>query len=254
MDGAGLCRQGRYTIIWLTRGILIWKRPRVRQERYMSTGIQDFVILTGIVIKAEPIGEYDKRVVLLTKERGKISAFAKGARRSGSRLMAPANPFSFGQFKLYVGRNSYNMSDAEITNYFEELRQDFAGAYYGMYFLEICDYYTRENNDETGMLKLLYQSLRALTSPNFENKLVRYIFELKSIMLNGEFPGLNASDRLMESTAYTIDYIMKTPAEKLFSFHIKAEVLNELGLYSRKMCKRIMDKDFKSLEILENMD
>ncbi|MDE6621065.1 MAG: DNA repair protein RecO [Lachnospiraceae bacterium] len=220
----------------------------------MSTGIQDFVILTGIVIKAEPMGEYDRRVVLLTKERGKISAFAKGSRRPGNRLMAPTNPFSFGQFKLYAGRSAYNMSDAEITNYFEELRQDFIGAYYGMYFLEICDYYTRENNDETGMLKLLYQSLRALTAPNFENRLVRYVFELKSIMLNGEFPGLSAGDKLMEPTAYTVDYIMKTPIEKLFSFHVKEEVLQELGLYSRKICERSMDRNFKSLEILENID
>lgn len=210
--------------------------------------------MTGIVIKAEPIREYDRRVVLLTKERGKISAFAKGSRRPGNRLMAPTNPFSFGQFKLYAGRSAYNMSDAEITNYFEELRQDFAGAYYGMYFLEICDYYTRENNDETGMLKLLYQSLRALTAPNFENRLVQCVFELKSVMLNGEFPGLTTADRLMESTIYTIDYIMKTPVERLFSFHVKPEVLQELGFYSRKICERTMDKNFKSLEILENID
>ena len=102
----------------------------------MNAGIQNFLILTGIIIKAEPIGEYDRRVVLLTKERGKISAFARGARKPGNRLMAPTNPFSFGQFTLYTGRNSYNLSDAEITNYFEELRQDFVGAYYGFYFLE----------------------------------------------------------------------------------------------------------------------
>ena len=114
----------------------------------MSTGMQDFVILTGIIIKAEPIGEYDRRVVLLTKKKEKISAFARASRKPGNRLMAPTNPFSFGQFKLFAGRNAYTMSDADISNYFEELRQDFAGAYYGMYFLEICDYYTRENNDE----------------------------------------------------------------------------------------------------------
>lgn len=211
-------------------------------------------MLTGIVIKAEPIGEYDRRVVLLTKERGKISAFAKGSRRPGNRLMAPTNPFSFGQFKLFAGRNSYTMSDAEITNYFEELRQDFAGAYYGMYFLEICDYYTRENNDETGMLKLIYQSLRALAASNFDNRLVRSVFELKSVMINGEFPGVSAQDVLMESTAYTVDYIMKTPVEKLFSFQVKTEVLEELGLYSRKICQRTMDRNFKSLEILENIE
>ena len=68
--------------------------------------MQDFVIVTGIIIKSEPIGEYDRRVVILTKERGKISAFARSSRKPGNRLMAPTNPFSFGQFKLFAGRNS----------------------------------------------------------------------------------------------------------------------------------------------------
>lgn len=224
----------------------------------MNVSMQGFVTLTGIIIKAEPIGEYDRRVVLLTKERGKISAFARGARKPGNRLMAPTNPFSFGQFRLYEGRSSYNMSEAEISNYFEELRQDFSGAYYGMYFLELCDYYTRENNDEIQMLKLLYQSLRALASANFDNKLVRCVFELKSIMLNGEFPGISEKDMpnhtFMEATVYTIDYIMRTPAEKLFSFHVKPEVLQELRTFSSKICKSVFDKDFKSIEILENLE
>lgn len=216
--------------------------------------MQEFVVLTGIIIKSEPIGEYDRRVVLLTRERGKISAFARLARKPNNRLMAPTNPFSFGQFRLYEGKSSYSLSEAEITNYFEELRQDYIGAYYGMYFLEICDYYTRENIDETQMLKLLYQSLRALTSPSFDNRLVRCVFELKAIMINGEFPQVTAQSGLGESAAYTVDYIMRTPAEKLFSFSVKAEVLQELRDFCRKICKRLLDRDFKSLEILENIE
>lgn len=216
--------------------------------------MQDFVILTGIVIKSEPMGEYDRRVVLLTKERGKISAFARGSRRPGNRLMAPTNPFSFGKFRLFEGKTSYTMSEAEISNYFEDLRADFIGAYYGMYFLEICDYYTRENNDETEVLKLLYQSLRALASKRFENRLVRCVFELKAIMLNGEFPGIKDSDLLGESAAYTVTYIRNMPSQKLFSFDVKPEVLRELECFCRKICKGTFDKDFKSLEILENLE
>ena len=215
--------------------------------------MQDFVILTGIVIKSEPIGEYDRRVVLLTKERGKLAAFARGARRAGNRLMAATNPFSFGKFRVFAGRNSYNMSEAEISNYFEDLRTDFTGAYYGMYFLEICDYYTRENNDETGMLVLLYQSLRAISSGRFDNRLVRCAFELKAIMLNGEFPGVSGG-MLSDSAMHAITYIKSVQTEKLFSFDVKPYVLGELEAFCRKICKRTFDKDFKSLEILENLE
>ena len=216
--------------------------------------MQEFVELTGIIIKSEPIGEYDRRVVILTKERGKISAFARLARKPNNRLMAPTNPFSFGQFRLYEGRSSYSLSEAEITNYVEELRQDYVGAYYGMYFLEICDYYTRENIDETQMLKLIYQSLRALGSPNFDNRLVRCIFELKSVMINGEFPQITSLSGLSGSAAYTVDYIMNTPAQKLFSFNVKEEILQELRIFCRKVCKKSFDRNFKSLEILENIE
>ena len=105
--------------------------------------MQDLTEITGMVLKAEPIGEYDRRVVILTKEKGKISAFAKGSRRPNSKMLAATNPFSFGVFRLYAGKSSYNIVDIEISNYFEGLREDFEGAYFGMYFLEVMDYYTR---------------------------------------------------------------------------------------------------------------
>ena len=180
--------------------------------------MQELVNVTAIVLNSSPIGEYDRRVVLLTKERGKITAFAKGARRQTSKLMAATNLFAFGEFKLYPGRNSYTMTDAQIQNYFEELRIDFEGAYYGMFFLEVCDYYTRENNDEKEFLKLVYQSLKALSVKSLNRKLVQCIFEMKAMVINGEFPGIPAEGNWQESTEYAVSYIMSSSIEKLYTF------------------------------------
>lgn len=215
--------------------------------------MQDLVTVTAIVIMSAPIGEYDRRIVLLTRERGKISAFAKGARKQNSRFMATTNPFCFGEFKLYAGRSSYNIMETNISNYFEELRGDFEGAYYGMYFLEIADYYGRENAEHKELLKLLYQSLRALSAPSLERELVRYIYEMKAMVVEGEFPGIPNSEKLMESTVYTIDYVMRTAVEKLFTFTVKSEVLGQLRLLCREYRKQVFEKKFKSLEILEGL-
>lgn len=217
--------------------------------------MQGQVGVTGIILRTEPIGEYDRRVVILTRERGKISAFARGARKQGSRLLASTNPFCFGQFRLFEGRTSYSISETVISNYFEGLRENYEAACYGMYFLEVMDYYTRENNDEKEMLKLLYQSLRALQHEGFSNTLVRYIFEIKALAINGEYPGLPGQDApYLVSTEYTVSYIVNSSVEKLYTFTVTDQVLEELSQIAEAFRKRFIDRKMKSLEILHEMN
>ncbi len=215
--------------------------------------MQEFIVVTGMVIKTMPVGEYDRKITILTKERGKISAFAKGARRQTSRFSAAANPFSFGTFKLFPGKTSYNVMEADISNYFEGLRADFEGAYYGIYFLEISDYYARENNDEREMLKLLYQSMRALQNEHLLNLLIRYIFEIRAMAVNGEFSDTLETEAIDVSTRYAVSYIVQSPIEKLYTFTVTPEVLAELGKIAGKARKRVMDRNFKSLEVLDKL-
>ncbi len=215
--------------------------------------MQETILLTGIILKTVPIGDYDRRVVLLTKERGKISAFAKGARRQGSRLLAATGPFCFGEFKMYEGKTAYNIMEASISNYFESLREDFEAAYMGMYFMEIADYYTRENNDERQMLKLVYQSLRALEHPGLSNELVRSIYEIKAVVVNGEYPGVPSGRQFSESALYALSYIENSSIEKLYTFTVTKEVLAELQYAAKRYRERFMNYPFKSLEVLETI-
>lgn len=215
--------------------------------------MRDFVLVTGMVLSTGPVNDYDRRMVLLTKERGKITVFAKGARRQGSRNMALTNPFCFGNFKLYEGKNAYNLIEASITHYFEELRSDFEGAYLGMYFLEIADYYSRENNDEVELLKLLFQSIRAIIKPNIDNELVRVIYEMKAMVVNGEFPGIPKDRPMLEASKYAIDFIVITPVEKLYTFAVKPEVLEELQKLSGEYMNKYIDRHFKSLDMIDSL-
>ena len=211
------------------------------------------MILTGMVIKSAPAGEYDRRLVILTCERGKITAFARGARRPGSTLMAASAPFVFGTFALYEGRDAYNLQGADVLNYFAEIPLDMEAACYGSYFLEFADYYGRENLEATEQLLLLYQSLRALLKPALPDPLVQAVFELRSMVINGDYtehPPRPVSD----SANYAWEYIIASPLESLYTFTLAPEVLEELKHCVELNKRRFIDREFHSLDILRMME
>ena len=258
--------------------------PAARKEVPAGARILNEITVTGMVLSTAPVGEYDRRVVILTREQGKVAVFARGARKPNSPLVGAVNPCSFGEFDLYAGRSSYTIRSARISNYFGELREDMIGAYYGFYFLEFADFYAKEGNDEREMLKLLYQTMRALLNKKIPNRLIRYIFELRALCINGEGPqvfacvscgdqkhpalfsvkkgglvcaGCRADTadgmELDTSTLYCMQYVESSTIEKLYTFVVSDSVLEELGRAMERYMDVYVDKKFKSLEILETL-
>lgn len=249
--------------------------------------MSDLIIVQGVVLSAMPIGEYDKRIVLLTRERGKISAFAKGARRLNSPFMAASNPFVFGTFTLYEGRNSYNLNQVSVTHHFVELAGMQPGIYYGYYFLELADYFGREGTDEKEMMNLLYVTVKALLNSRIDDRLVRCVFELRIMAEQGLMPqlfsctscdceiretdpvyfsqqehgvlcgtcamGVRNAVRISGTALYAMRFIVSAPMGKLYSFSLKEEVLSELEYHIHRYTAANTDRRFKSLEILEIM-
>lgn len=235
----------------------------------------------GIVLSAATVGEYDKRVVLLTKERGRISAFARGARRPRSALSASTEPFTFGEFFIYKGRDSYTIEQVEAKNFFPELRQDLDALYMGLYFCEVADYFTREGMAAKDEINLLYLSLRALSIPSLPRKLVRYIYEFRMLYLEGVCPrifncmkcegteGLHhfyvgeagilcdfchdgrTGITLSETTIYTLQRIVSSPLQKLYTFTVSETVLHELGEVIERYFAANTDRKFQTLAMLE---
>ncbi len=208
------------------------------------------VELNGIVLSDRPVGEYDKLVTLLTLERGKLSAFARGAKRPRSRLAAAMQPFHFGTFRVYAGRSSYTVEDAEITNYFEGVRTDLDRSFVGMYLLELADYYGRENDDDRALLALLYQSLRALEIGKPDRLLVRLIYELRALAIDGQYPGIPEGE-WQEATRYALEFIVRTPIAHLYTFTVSDSVFRELSVIAERLRRRFIDRELKSLAFLQ---
>ena len=250
--------------------------------------MDDLITVQGIVLSAMPVGDYDRRIVLLTRERGKIAAFAKGARRPKSPFLAATSPFVFGSFTLYEGRTSYNLQQVNVTHYFSELAMEQPGVYYGYYFLELADYFGQENTDEKESMNLLYVTVKALLNNKLENRLVRCIYELRMLQLQGYGPSLygcaccetepqegeelffsihahgildkkclsavHDAGRISPGTLYAMRYITGAPMGKLYTFTVNEDILHELERYIRVYTADIVDKRFKSLDILEVME
>ena len=215
--------------------------------------MSDGITLTGMVLSAMPIGDYDKRIVLLTRERGKIAAFARGARRQKSVLLGPTRPMAFGSFDLYVGRDSYTLRSARIQDYFDELSRDLEQIGYGSYFLEVAAAYTVEGVEASAILTLLYLSLKALQKPSIPKLLVRYVFELRLMVENGVYV-LKPPMAVCDSTAYAIYYIGTAPLAKLYTFSVSDQVLDELGKCLEIYRPRYLEGHFTSLDILKSLE
>lgn len=238
--------------------------------------------MVGMVISSMAISEYDKRLVILTKELGKITAFARGARKPTSPFLAGSQPMAFGEFTMYRGRNSYTVTGMKINDYFSNTMSDIDSMYMGMYFLELADYYGREGIEASDTLKLLYLSMRALSKGIIPKELIRCIFELRILVINGEYPnmftcgncgskenidyfdlnhntvlcknchGVIPEKRLINnSTLYALQYIISSPINKLFTFKVTEEVLGQMQTIIGEYINRHIDRKFNSLEFLE---
>ncbi|MCD8364993.1 MAG: DNA repair protein RecO [Clostridiales bacterium] len=264
--------------------------------------------LTGMILKSAPAGEYDKRITILTRERGKVTAFARGARRAKSALQAATDLFCFGKFEAYEGRDTYTVVKAEIRNYFRELHTDLEKLSYGCYFLEIADYFTRPDSDAADQLKLLYQTVRALSVKSLDARLVRRVYELKTLVFYGVAPqvfacvscgkkedlcvfsqkrhgmlcgaccGMAAKEdhgvavkrqaaaaggaaaeqweaagqkKLGAAALYTLQYIVSSPVEKLYTFRLTDEVYAEVAAVIEQYMALYADRSFYSLKLLE---
>lgn len=215
--------------------------------------MREAVVLSGVVLYAQSVFEYDKRVVILTRERGKITAFAHGARRPTSALLAPTNPFVFAKFTLYEGKNAYSLVQVESAEYFSELASMQPGVYYGFYFLEAASYFAQENLEAEGMVNLIYVGIHAILKGKVPLKLLRAVFECRLLTENGLFALPEDAAKLNPSAVYALRFASGAPFRKLFSFTLSEDAQRDFIKVVHKRMRSCVDVPLKSLELIDEL-
>ncbi|MBQ3076650.1 MAG: DNA repair protein RecO [Clostridia bacterium] len=143
----------------------------------------------GLVLSARTVGEWDRSLTLLLEGIGRVSVWARGAKRIKSPLLAPCSPFAFSSFTLHQKGERVTVESAELTESFFELRNDVEALALAAWLTDLTATLCVERQPEDGLLRLILNALYAL-SRGKEAALVKPAFELRLLSEAGFLPEL----------------------------------------------------------------
>ena len=146
--------------------------------------------VNAVVLRHADWGEADRLVTLLTRERGKVRALAKGARKIKSRKAGHLEPFTQVALQLAASRDLPIITQAETLQAHISLRDDLLRTGYAAYVVELVDRFSTEDEAEaTGLYRLLSETLARAATEADPWLAVRY-YEMRLLDFLGFRPHL----------------------------------------------------------------
>lgn len=148
----------------------------------------------ALILRTYKLGEADRIVVFLTRDRGKKRGVAKGARRPRSRYMGALEPLTRGEVAYF----EREQRDLVQLNYVDPVRSPLlaqssdALGHVG-YFAELIDEWSPEGHADERVFRLGASMVDAIASGRPIEKLARY-FEYWLLRLQGVYPSLTCAD------------------------------------------------------------
>lgn len=214
----------------------------------------------GIVIREVTYKDNDKIITILTDSLGKVSAIAKGAKKTNSPLLASSQFLVYSEFVLYQNTGYFYLNSASVINTFYNLRVDFDKLQLVFDITKLLNSVTDENQDCEKILKLFLNTIYVLDKMDKDKRLIINAFKIKLFALlgfaprqdkctscskslleeNEEFVYYDFIDnvflceecrktidkkriiRISKATFNAIFYVMRVEIKKIFSFELKS--------------------------------
>ena len=145
----------------------------------------------AIVLRRRDAGDSDRRLTLLTREQGVIDAYARGARKAGSRLAGCSEPLSASILQLAKGKVNLFIKQSQPVTSFAKLRSDYDRLSAGLAIAELYSLAIPRGQDSEELFSSLVAALRYLEV--HENPIVAFVWAAIRLMDEAGFmPQLTA--------------------------------------------------------------
>ena len=204
----------------------------------------------ALVLRTYKLGEADRIVVFLTRDRGKKRGVAPNARKSRKRFGAALEPLT----EVRVSYFEKERRELVGLNYAEPIRSPLAAASpealgYSHYFAELIDEWAAEADVDERLYRLGTSALEALVGGVPVEALARY-FECWLLRLQGVYP----PDLSLSTGAATfIDGVRRIAPRDVESLGASSRVLREIELIHRKLISMHLEREPRSVRVLNEL-
>jgi len=152
---------------------------------------------SGVVLRTHKLGEADRIITLLTRERGVVRAVAKGVRKTSSRFGGRLEPFMHVDLQLAEGRSLDIITQVETLNPFaRDLGSDYPAYTAGTAMLETAERLVSEDGEPAvQQVQLLVGALKALVAGRSTPSLILDSYQLRALAVAGFAPSFDACAR-----------------------------------------------------------
>lgn len=146
----------------------------------------------AIVIRQADFSESSRVITLFSKEFGRISTLAKGAKRLKGPFDAALDLLSECRI-VFLKKSSgalHLLTQAKLTTKFVPVSGSLNSLYGGYYLADLVCCLTEEEDPDSHLYDLLVNTLTALSDPEHDSPSVIIQFEIQLLRLVGLFPNL----------------------------------------------------------------
>lgn len=164
----------------------------------------------GLVVREMTVGESDRLIWVLTRDRGMIRAFARRAKIYKNSLHAATQLLCYGHFKVSENKDRCLIMEGQPIEIFFELRQDLTRLSLAQYFCELAGILAVDGQGAGEILRLVLNALHFLCKGARPPLILKAAVELRMLSIAGFMPDLVGC---AECGAYTAETMVFFPRE-----------------------------------------